>query len=332
MQKYNIFYKKTEKDEQERVQFHVSPSSKKRSNNSPHGLFNRLAHEKVTIMFIPHSDAKNFHFHISFITILFFGFLFFSVLSFSVISFFLQTDIEDKAENLHKETLLIRKRLLKFQENFIKFHDSMETMKSRIVRANTYMDRNYSITEDYLTQSNPYLLFLNHEQYAESLSRIKEMQERLLRFGYQLRAMHNYLQERNENIYSTPSLWPTTAGHITSLYGYRRDPFTYSLSFHSALDIAAPRGSAVRSTAPGVVSKAAFNSGYGNYVQIQHPYGFSSLYAHNSALLVSVGQKVRRGQVIARVGRTGRATGDHVHYEVHIGNYAVNPYPYLNRY
>ncbi len=119
--------------------------------------------------------------------------------------------------------------------------------------------------------------------------------------------------------------WPCH-GRVTSSYGYRRSPFRRRRSvFHAGIDIGAPRGTPVVASASGVVSHAGWMSGYGKTVIIQHGGGVSTLYGHNSSLLVGVGRTVSRGQIIARVGSTGRSTGNHCHFEIRRGGRPTNP-------
>jgi murein DD-endopeptidase MepM/ murein hydrolase activator NlpD len=115
------------------------------------------------------------------------------------------------------------------------------------------------------------------------------------------------------------------AGHLTSGFGLRTDPFTGTLREHDGLDLGAPEGTAIRATADGVVRSAGPRGGYGNAVEIDHGNGLSTLYGHASELLVSPGDTVRAGQEIARVGSSGRSTGAHLHFEVRVGGRPVDP-------
>ena len=125
--------------------------------------------------------------------------------------------------------------------------------------------------------------------------------------------------------HTVPSIWPT-AGYVSSPYGLRWN----GSEFHQGIDIAAETGTPIVATADGVVTTAGWDgSGYGNMVDIDHGDGIMTRYGHASAVAVTVGQEVRRGQVIAYVGSTGYSTGPHLHYEVRVGGQPVNPAGYL---
>ncbi|HEV7180248.1 MAG TPA: M23 family metallopeptidase, partial [Candidatus Baltobacteraceae bacterium] len=123
--------------------------------------------------------------------------------------------------------------------------------------------------------------------------------------------------------------WPVS-GTITSPYGWRSNPFGGSPDFHPGLDIAAPAGTTVTAAASGTVILAQWYGGYGNFVMIDHGGNISSGYGHLSAIYVSVGQKVQRGQAIGAVGSTGHSTGPHVHFEIRVNGKPVDPTPRLH--
>ena len=125
--------------------------------------------------------------------------------------------------------------------------------------------------------------------------------------------------------HTVPSIWPT-AGYVSSPYGLRWN----GSEFHQGIDIAAETGTPIVATADGIVTTAGWDgSGYGNMVDIDHGDGIMTRYGHASAVAVTVGQEVRRGQVIAYVGSTGYSTGPHLHYEVRVSGQPVNPAGYL---
>ncbi|MGI6423841.1 MAG: peptidoglycan DD-metalloendopeptidase family protein [Tepidanaerobacteraceae bacterium] len=119
-------------------------------------------------------------------------------------------------------------------------------------------------------------------------------------------------------------LWPIV-GQITSPYGWR------GREFHAGIDICQSKGAPVRASNSGTVTFAGWRGGYGNLVIINHGGGIETYYAHNSSLLVSVGQQVEKSQQIATVGSTGRSTGPHVHFEIRVNGSPVNPMEYLNK-
>ena len=117
---------------------------------------------------------------------------------------------------------------------------------------------------------------------------------------------------------------------VTSEFGYRSDPFTGQASGHTGIDIAVPTGTPVRAALPGVVTTATYNAGgYGYYVKVDHGNGMVTLYAHNSKLLVKVGDAVEAGDMVSLSGSTGRSTGPHLHFEVRVKGQRVNPRSYL---
>ncbi len=123
--------------------------------------------------------------------------------------------------------------------------------------------------------------------------------------------------------------WPVT-GTITSPFGWRSNPFGGSPEFHQGLDIAAPTGTTVTAAAGGTVIMAQWYGGYGNYILVDHGGGYSTGYGHLSAIYVSNGQSVKRGQAIGAVGSTGASTGPHLHFEVRIDGKPVDPAPRLH--
>jgi murein DD-endopeptidase MepM/ murein hydrolase activator NlpD len=122
------------------------------------------------------------------------------------------------------------------------------------------------------------------------------------------------------------------AGHVSSGFGVRTDPFTGAPRQHDGVDVGAPEGTAIHATADGIVRAAGPRGGYGYAVEIDHGNGLTTLYGHASELLVSAGQTVHAGQEIAKVGSTGRSTGPHLHFEVRQGGRAVDPARVLKIY
>ena len=129
-----------------------------------------------------------------------------------------------------------------------------------------------------------------------------------------------------------PSINPVPGGNIGSGFGYRVDPIDKrSIKMHWGVDIGAPRGTSILATADGVVGYTGWNLGYGLQVDIDHGYGFKTRYAHCNTIYVNTGDFVKRGQIIAAVGSTGRTTCPHLHYEVHVSGVKVSPRNYIDQ-
>ena len=133
----------------------------------------------------------------------------------------------------------------------------------------------------------------------------------------------------NESILkSTPSLLPVR-GWITSYYGPRKSPYSGRTKMHEGIDIGAKIGTHIVSPADGVVTYSGKKPGFGIYVQIDHGYGIETIFAHSKESNVKRGQKLLRGDIIAKVGNTGYSTGPHVHYEIRVNGTPVDPLFYI---
>ena len=128
-----------------------------------------------------------------------------------------------------------------------------------------------------------------------------------------------------------PDLYPVNVGYNSSSYGWRVDPFLGIRSFHEGLDFSAAEGDQIKATAAGMVIATGKTSDYGNYVKIKHGGGIETRYANASKILVKKGDLVRKDEVIALVGNTGRSTGPHLHYEIRFNGRSLDPRKYLKK-
>ncbi|WP_156680524.1 M23 family metallopeptidase [Sphingomonas profundi] len=129
---------------------------------------------------------------------------------------------------------------------------------------------------------------------------------------------------------SVPSAKPIrTSVAFTSGFGVRSDPFRGGAAMHAGIDLAGPQGTPIYATADGVVARGEWANGYGNLVEIDHGRGIATRYGHLSRIIAHAGDRVKRGDLIALMGSTGRSTGSHLHYEVRLDGHAVNPVPFL---
>jgi murein DD-endopeptidase MepM/ murein hydrolase activator NlpD len=161
-----------------------------------------------------------------------------------------------------------------------------------------------------------------HEQVRDLDLAAVSQQERF-------KTLYGHIEEQRNIIACTPTIRPVDEGYVSSSFGYRTSPFTDRKEFHKGLDIASKQGAPIMATADGVVSFAGKKGLLGNTIVVDHGYGFVTRFGHAHKLLKKRGETVKRGEVIAYVGNTGRSTGPHVHYEVQINGVQVNPKRYI---
>lgn len=147
----------------------------------------------------------------------------------------------------------------------------------------------------------------------------------------QLNVLETMMMTNNLQAEVEPAGRPISRGWLSSYFGIRTDPFTGRRVHHSGIDFAGKLGSDIVAVAAGVVTFAGRRSGYGNLVEVNHGKGYSTRYGHALSINVKVGDTVKKGQIVAKMGTTGRSTGPHVHFEVLNNGRAVNPKRYIFR-
>ncbi len=266
----------------------------------------RKAFTPITIMLIPHSNSKPINLKIPSIGIIISIFLWITG-SIYIIS------IGVKAVEYEK----MEERLLYYSNQFIEIRATINALK----KAETEFRKIFSLGSKEK--------ILENVQYSDSGSLDMEaLKEQIKNTVDTVETIREYLKTQKDIYMSTPKGWPIS-GRITSSFGNRENPLHGGNDFHSGIDISAPTGTPVTSTADGVVSFSGWSGGSGNLVVIEHGFGYSTFYAHNKTNLVKVGQRVKRGDIIAYSGATGNATGPHSHYEIWKGGRPVNPLPFL---
>ncbi len=141
--------------------------------------------------------------------------------------------------------------------------------------------------------------------------------------------IYSKLSQDIDRLRQTPSIKPVNLGYLTSSFGTRTDPFTHKRRMHHGQDFGVLTGTPVYATADGVVKSRNGKTGYGKTIILNHGYGIKTIYAHLSRYAVRPGDEVKRGDLIAYSGNTGRSTGPHLHYEVRVNNVPVNPRHYF---
>ncbi len=224
--------------------------------------------------------------------------------------------LEKRLDNSLKVLEDIRNR----DDNFYRVMIQMEPLSSNQrysgINGNDRLESIGKLNDAQLVgRMNQSIELLEHQIYSQSVS-----------FD-QLREMAG---EQKEKIACIPSILPIHINDYTmsSGYGYRRDPIYGTAKFHEGLDFAAPTGTPVFATADATVESAERKSNYGNCIDLDHGFNYTTRYAHLSQILVKPGQKVKRGEMIGKVGSTGKSVGSHLHYEVRFKGEPQNPVNY----
>lgn len=236
---------------------------------------------------------------------------------------------------LNRENRIVRQEINEIEEEFSELTMLMDSLKYYDKRLRTYASlepinddvRNMGIG-GYKDDYDEELSSTVHENLVQLSETLDEL---LARSRLQRESFGDLLAHLEEKKYlraHTPSVIPVQ-GWFISGFGYRIDPFTGQVKMHEGLDIAAPAGTPIIAPANGVVRSARNNKGFGLTLIIDHGYGFTTLYAHCQRIKVAKGTRVKRGDVIAYVGNTGKSTGPHLHYEVHVAHVPRNPINYI---
>ena len=162
------------------------------------------------------------------------------------------------------------------------------------------------------------------QEITEPVEELQVLKEVLEEKERELIIFIDDLEKRLEYLKTVPDLWPTK-GRLSSTFGNRKNPFGRGIKFHYGIDIANSIGTDIWAAGSGRVVFSGYKAGYGNTIIIDHGNGYKSYYAHNSKLLVNRGDRVEKGQLIAKMGNTGRSTGPHLHFEIHKGGKAIDP-------
>ena len=171
---------------------------------------------------------------------------------------------------------------------------------------------------------------LKDDQLVASITNtLNSLKHRVVSQEKSYEEVNDLVNDKEKLLSHTPAIQPVSnkdLNRIASGYGSRIDPVYKTVKFHYGLDFAAPQGTPIYATADGTVTIAGnAGNGYGNYVTINHGYGYETLYGHMVRVKARVGQQVKRGEVIGWVGSTGKSTGPHCHYEVHKNNQKIDP-------
>lgn len=264
------------------------------------------------------------------------GFILASLVNF-VFSYFFHTP---KVYSLGKENseLLIKYRVL--QERIDASVEQLKEIKKRdngIYRSIFAVDTLvYDLSPDAYIAANSNIYKSNryYPVMQQAWLDLENMQRLLFYESVSLDTLQVLAKDKEKMAEAIPAIWPLdknkVRGHIGS-YGYRIHPIHHTRMKHDGMDFAAPIGTPVYTTAEGTVTHNGYDRGYGRSIIIDHGYGYKTRYAHLNKALVTVGQKVKRGEQVGEVGNTGQSTGPHLHYEVIYRGATVNPINYFSK-
>lgn len=297
--------------------------------------FMEKGRERITLMFIPHSEKKIINFHISIFAISFFtGFI---ILTVTVTSILIvnHTSTIKEVSKLHRYGTNSKVQIQKYREEINTLNSIFQKFKPEITHL-------YSLTPGN-TDSDPFakggiqnpeppagLNAENSPPPIEETLNLEAMEADLKATKEIIGEIKKFLEYRKKIISNTPSLWPVN-GYIISRFGERNSPYSFMPEFHRGIDIEAFPGTEIKSTAPGIVNEIRWDPVLGLSVSIKHKYGFITSYSHCQRVAVERDQKISKGEVIGYVGNTGKTTRYICFYQIKIGTEFVDPMPYLNR-
>jgi len=255
-------------------------------------------------------------------------------LSFYFLLDYTRMKIQMKGFNsLRKENTVQRFQLQAFKRNLEQIKTELESLKDldHKLRVMANLDK---------THNNKYLLGIGGpaktslpNEYQTDLSSeitrdLNELSQTTAKQEVSFQELIEFFSEQKSILAGTPSIWPVH-GWVTSGFGTRTDSFTGYRAMHEGLDIATQTGTSVIAPCDGIVTLVTQDYGYGKMLEINNGNGIITRYGHNSKIAVRVGDRVKRGNIIAYVGNTGRSTGPHLHYEVIVNGVHVNPMKYI---
>jgi murein DD-endopeptidase MepM/ murein hydrolase activator NlpD len=290
----------------------------------------RFLSRTYTIVLVPHSEKRVYNFRVSFISLVF-GVLVFLALSgtffwYSAITGSAQSVFPEKDSRL-RDTEAALDQLREEVNQLSRTARSFEAVLSSTLSG-------LGADASGVSASGGRSSFFSPPGSDDSLEDIRQLAGYLSSAEGPIKEIGTILDSQSVILSEIPSIWPIRGGmgHFTTYFGISPDPFTGAPHMHTGIDISTYRaGDPIIATADGQIALIASEpSGFGNYVVIRHKHGFYTRYAHLLSFRVEAGQDVKQGEVIGYIGSTGRSTGPHLHYEVHIGSDVVDPFKYLN--
>lgn len=291
----------------------------------------KLLLRDYSVMLVPVAGKRVYNFHVRFVTMLFCLFVFFAAAA----GFFLYSAAAGGSQGVFTER---DSRLREAQADLERLREEVNQLSRAARNFETVLSTTLSsLGADPAAYAGggmdrPSLFNLPGDPSRE-VEDLRQLSGYLASAMEPVKEIGAILDSQSAILAEIPSVWPIRGGigHFTQYFGLSPDPFTGIAHMHTGVDISTYRqGDPIVATADGQVALVAYEpNGFGNYVIIRHQHGFYTRYAHMLSFRVEAGQQVKQGDVIGYIGNTGRSTGPHLHYEVHIGSDVVDPFKYL---
>jgi murein DD-endopeptidase MepM/ murein hydrolase activator NlpD len=295
--------------------------------------FRKKAKERLTIMLIPHSEKKIINFHIPIYSIVLIVSAVLLTIMITSVAIVNHTSTIKDVSKLKMYGTNSKVQISKYKTEINRLYDIFQKLKPEI----TYL---YSLTNEKNVDSlwakgggsDPTLAEIPLDIDSPSIEElnIKEIEQELKITREVLEKIKGFLQAKKRIIEHTPSLWPSD-GYILSKFGTQSSSQTCDNGSIQGIEIAGFPGATIRATAAGTVENIDWDPRLGLNISIEHRYGFSTRYSHCQRVIVNTGDKVKKGQVIGYIGKTGKTTKHICYYQIEIGTDYVDPMPYLNK-
>jgi murein DD-endopeptidase MepM/ murein hydrolase activator NlpD len=229
-----------------------------------------------------------------------------------------QTSVDHRPTQFNNFELNLEFNNIEGQTDYVRLKD----LYDKKIAANLGLTQKYKITRQWseLIKKS----FELSKEYSTFDYKFKKIKNVVSNIEIKIHELDQYLLDKDSILSSTPTIMPAV-GWITSYFGHRISPYAGRLKMHEGLDVGAPFGTPIVAPADGIITYSGNKAGFGKFVQIDHGYGIETLYAHSQKLFVRKGEKINRGDLLAKVGSTGYSTGPHLHYEVRVNGIAVDP-------
>jgi len=259
-----------------------------------------------------------------------------SVVAWPVVGMLHQAKEKHLIQQFHEENQVLRSTLQSYRQRLTQLESSLNSMMESnpyfqtLANTSTGDAANYGVGGPSAPTPNPVRDAAFPDKDVES---IRRLEKQVLQLSGRIATLDTTMANRMKAIAHYPSIRPSRTGWVSSGFGTRLDPFTGKQEHHPGLDIALPTGSGVYAAADGVVKDVRNffipNKSYGRYIIIDHGYGYETLYGHLSKTLVKKGQRIKRWDLIAHSGNTGKSTAPHLHYGVYASGQAQNPLDFI---